>query len=104
MFELRSGGQLIGYLTTTVGPMRSFPAFWIKQEWLWAQPHWLDGHPQEPEEDYGPGWSLIEQLQAGAFETFDAQADEMVTYETVQKYGPDRDRLWRQYGSPDAAD
>lgn len=98
MFELRGGDQANGYLTTTVGPMRSFPALWIKQERLWAQPHWLDGHHQESEEDYGPGWYLIEQLQAGAFEAFDAQADEMVTYEAAQIHGPERDRLWREYG------
>lgn len=84
--------------------MRSFPWLWIKQEWLWAQPHWLDGHHQEPEEDYGPGWYLIEQLEAGAFEAFDAQTHEMVTYEAVQMLGSDRDHLWCQYGSPDIPD
>jgi hypothetical protein len=44
---------------------------------------------------------LIERPQAGAFEDFDAQVDEMVTYETVQIHGSAPDHLWRQYGSVD---
>ena len=56
VWELSRAGHVDAYLTMSVIPMRSFPFFWVKREWLWFQVNWRDGRRDPPGEDYGPGW------------------------------------------------
>lgn len=55
VWELALDGESGGWLTTSVGIMRSFPIFWDKQEQLWSQVHWFDGKHEYMGEGHGPG-------------------------------------------------
>ncbi|HEX6870004.1 MAG TPA: hypothetical protein VF163_02810 [Micromonosporaceae bacterium] len=74
--------------------MRAFPFFWLKREWFWCQINWLDGRRDDPEEDYGPNWHTVAELEAGKFDStgqvFDARP----------VVGTDREKLWERYGPP----
>ena len=96
VWELSREGQVVAYVTTTVGRMRSFPAFWVKQEQLWYQVDWLDGRDLL-QEDYGPGWYAVAELEHGYFEP----ASDGQVFEARRVEEPDRSRLWAQYGAPD---
>jgi hypothetical protein len=76
--------------------MRSFPAFWINREWLWYQVNWLDGCRERPQEDYGPGWYAVAELEEGCL---DPSSDGHV-FEARRVEEPDRSRLWNQFGPP----
>ena len=95
VWELSQAGRAVAYLTTEVTRMRSL-AFWIKQEWLWYQVNWLDGRRERPDEDYGPKWYPVSDLEQGKFEV-----DEGLVLDARPVIGPDRDRLWSEYGPPD---
>lgn len=41
VWELSLNGESMGWVTTGVMPMRSFPFFWLKQERMWTQVHTL---------------------------------------------------------------
>lgn len=82
-------------MTTDVIRMRGFPFFWVKQEWLWYQVNWLDGRRDAPNEDYGPGWFLVEELEQGRFEHDDGRV-----FDAKPVKGADRIELWERYGPP----
>jgi len=89
-------GWVEAYLTCQVIRMRSLPFLWVKREWLWYQVNWLDGRRDEPQEDYGPGWYTVAELEQGKFE-YDGVDGE---FDAEPVEGPDRDRLWGQFGPP----
>lgn len=96
IWELRSDGEVIAYVTTSVERVRSFPAFWVKREQLWHQVHGLDGRRDGSQVDYGPGWDVIAELEQGRFDPMsDGQA-----FEAIRVEDPERSRLWAQYGPP----
>ena len=68
VWEPSREGQVEAYLTCQVIRMRSFPLLWIKREWLWYQINWLDGRQDQPQEDYGPGWLAVAELEQGRFD------------------------------------
>lgn len=96
VWELELDRESRGWLTTSVGVMRSFPFFWDKQEQMWSQVHWLDGVHEYPEEDYGPEWYASEELLGGAFVTKDPQNGQEASFAATPVTGAERDRLWEQ--------
>jgi hypothetical protein len=66
--ELRVDGELRGYLASVVGEIK-FPR---RSPWLWFVRVWLDGSRERAEEDYGPGWYIVRELDAGYFDDFEA--------------------------------
>ena len=96
VWELTIDGEIKGWLTTSVGVMRSFPFFWDKQEQMWSQVHWLDGKHEYLEEDYGPEWHAVEELLGGHFVTDDPQTNRETSFAASPVTGTERDRLWEQ--------
>lgn len=74
--------------------MRSFPFFWVKREWLWYQVNWLDGRRDRPQEDYGPDWYTVAELEQGRLECDGVDGE----FDAEPVEGTDRDRLWGQFG------
>ena len=68
VWELRLDGRAVGYLTTQVSRMRSFPLLWLRQELLWYQVNWLVGRRDRIQEDYGPDWCTVAELEHARFE------------------------------------
>lgn len=97
VWELSRYGHVTAYLTTTVGRMQSFPFFWVKQEWLWYQVHWLDGRHERAREDYGPDWLTVAELESGCFQP--GSEDQVLQARPVIE--PERTRLLDEYGPPD---
>ncbi len=98
VWELTLNGELRGWVTTSIGLMRSFPIFWDKQEQLWFQVHWVDGTHEQVEEDYAPGWFTAEELLIGCLVTDDPQDGEETTFTARPVTGEVRDQLWKQLG------
>lgn len=98
LWELRLAGQPVAHLTTQVSPMRSFPALWRKQEWLWFQVNWFDGRRDRSDEDYGPEWYSVAELERGRFVYHDGGRD--ITFAASPITGEARDILWSRYGPP----
>lgn len=96
VWKLSRDGEVAAYVTTNVARMRSFPAFWVKREQLWYQVHWLDGRRAVLQEDYGPHWYAVAELERGYLDP--ASDGELYEAERVQE--PERSRLWEQYGPP----
>lgn len=94
VWELSADGGVVAYLTTEVIPMRSL-AFWAKREWLWYQVNWLDGRRDRPDEDYGPGWYTVSELEHGKL-----AVDDGLLLDARPAVGPERERLWAEYGRP----
>jgi hypothetical protein len=94
VWELSLNGESMGWVTTGVMPMRSFPFFWLKQERMWTQVHWLDGEHEYLEEDYGPAWPAAEELRGGHFVTAHPRTRLDVSFEATAVTGSERDRLW----------
>lgn len=61
--ELRLDGELKAYLTCVVLEMR-FPT---RGPWFWYILVWPDGFKEYPQEDYGPEWDAVRELDAGYF-------------------------------------
>ncbi len=97
VWELSREGRVEAYLTCQVVPMRSFPFLWVKREWLWYQVNWLDGRRDRPQEDYGPNWYAVAELEQGKFEYDDVSG---LGFDAEPVEGPNRDRLWEQFGPP----
>lgn len=98
VWELHLDGHLAAHLTTQVIPMRSLPGFGRKQEWLWFQVTWLDGRRDPAEEDYGPGWYTVADLEAGNFEH--AIVGATLHFQAQPVSGAERTVLWDRYGPP----
>lgn len=76
--------------------MRSFPFFWVKQEQLWYQVTWLVGRRDRLQEDYGPEWYAVTELEQGTFDT--GYGAPILDARRVEE--PERDLLWAQFGPP----
>lgn len=96
VWELSLNGEAMGWLTSGVSPMRSFPFFWLKEERLWTQVHWLSGEHEYLEEDYGPEWHVAEELRCGHFVTTDLRTGLEATFDATAVAGAAHERLWVQ--------
>lgn len=94
VWKLSRDGTAVGWITTSVMPMRSFPLLGIKQEQMWSQVHWMDGRHEYCEEDYGPDWPVVEELSGGHFRTFEPGGGSEIDFEAVTVTGAERDQLW----------
>jgi hypothetical protein len=97
VWELRRHGAVEAYLLCQVFRMRSFPFAWVKREWLWYQVNWLDGTRDRSEEDYGPAWYVVAELEHGRL-TYGFDDD--LAFVATRVTGPERDRLWDRFGPP----
>ncbi len=77
--------------------MRDFPFFWVKREWLWYQVHWRDDRRDLAQEDYGPEWHMVVELEQGKFEP---ESRDGLVLDARRIEGPPRDRMWAQLGPP----
>ena len=100
VWELRRKGRVEAYVTSRVIPVRGTLQFWEKHELVWYRVNWVDGHRDHPLEDRGPAWRVVSGLEQGSF-TDDSDLAERV-FEARPVTGPERDRLWRQYGPSSA--
>ena len=98
VWELSLWGQLAAHLTTQVISMRSLATFRRKQEWLWFQVYWLDGQRDRADEDYGPEWYTVAELEGGTFEH--DVVGRTFRFEAKPVAGADRQALWDRYGPP----
>lgn len=57
-------GEVRGYLACVVGAHRTLTSAAMRP-WPWFRVVWADGRREPPEEDYGPGWDLVRELDAG---------------------------------------
>jgi hypothetical protein len=90
----------MAYLCTYVITIPSLPARCAEaQEWLWFQVNWLDGRRDCSEEDYGPEWLVVEDLEGGTFDYRDR--GQALTLDAKPVSGEARDALWARYGPPD---
>lgn len=96
VWRLSLDGELAGWLTTAISPMRTFPVLWRKREGMWTQVHWIDGRRSPQEEDYGPNWWTAEELRGGSFSIYDQHVGKDLTLEAVRVTGAERHRLWNQ--------
>lgn len=94
VWELSLDGELVGWLTTSISPMRATPALWRKLEGMWTQVHWLDDRSGYLEEDYGPKWYSVEELRGGYFVTAHPQTGLDTRFDAALVTGTERDRLW----------
>jgi hypothetical protein len=99
VWELSLHGRPVAYLTTQVVKMRTYPVPWgRKEEQLWFQVNWLDGRRDVSDEDYGPGWVVVADLEAGTFEYPDR--GESINFDARPVLGEERGTLWDRYGPP----
>ena len=95
VWVLSRQGKAEAYLTCRVIPTRTFPLFWSKGELLWYRVNWLDGRRDRAQEDSGPNWPVVTELERGRFEHDDIRS---IVYDAHRVEGPDRDQLWFHYG------
>lgn len=62
--ELRVDGDVRAYLACVVTRLG---ARGDGGPWPWFVVVWPDGYKEDPEEDYGPGWEIVRELDAGVF-------------------------------------
>lgn len=97
VWTLTLNGEQLGWLFTSVTPMRSFP-FFGKQESLWATPFVRGTWPFLSEEDYGPDWPVAKDILAGHYDHFDNDRGD--TRYTVQQVPADKAQpLWELFRS-----
>jgi hypothetical protein len=94
VWELSHEGTVEAHLVTNVSHFRYWPLGRKHHDSVWFKVCWLDGRQDMPEDDYGPEWYFVSDLEQGTFEvsarTFDAKPVE----------GPRRHELREQYSSP----
>jgi len=79
--------------------MRTYPVPWgRKDEQLWFQVNWLDGRQDVPDEDYGPGWVVVADLEKGTFDYPDR--GKWINFDARPVVGEKRGTLWARYGPP----
>lgn len=96
VWELSRGGRIEAHLVTQVTHFRHWPGR-RRHEWLWCKICWLDGRQELPEEDYGPGWFIVAELERGQFESSNTSGG-VFTAKPVE--GAIADELWAHYGPP----
>lgn len=63
---LSVNGELRGYLASVVGETK-FPG---RSPWPWFVTVWLDGTKERSQEDYGPGWYIVRELDGSYFDDY----------------------------------
>lgn len=96
VWQLSSDGEVKGWVSTNVSPMRSLPFFWVQSECMWNQVHWVDDKHEDVEEDYSPLWVAVEELLTGQFSVVSSRFDRDGSYDASPVSGPARDRLWTE--------
>ncbi|WP_269306447.1 hypothetical protein [Aeromicrobium sp. HA] len=91
VWELSRDGVIVGHLISDIWPMRSLPLFWKRQEHMWFALVWADGKVDRPNEDYGPDWCTVSELEQGFL---DEGGDR---FEARPLEGQDRDALWDRH-------
>lgn len=97
VWELSRNGRVEAHLLTQVTHFRHWPFGRNRHEWLWCKVCWLDGRQGPPEEDYGPEWYNVAQLERGKFES---DYDSGGVFDAKPVEDPVRDQLWERYGPP----
>ena len=92
VWQLPRDGRMVGHLISSVGPMRSFPALWVKRESMWFGIVWSDGEHERYLGDYGPRWYTVAELEQGFYED-----EERGRLDARPLAGVERDALWDRY-------
>ena len=61
---------------------------------MWFRVCWPDGRYEVPEDDYGPEWYVVADVEQGTFKGCDG------VFDAKPVEGPLRDQLWERYGPP----
>jgi hypothetical protein len=80
------------YLVTQVSYFRYWPFGRRQRQCMWSKVCWLDGRQDMPEDDYGPEWYTVADLEQGKYETTTA------VFDAVRLEGPLVHELWERYG------
>lgn len=99
VWELRLDREMVAYVTTQVGRMRSFPRLWARDEQLWYQIHWCDKRHDNLAEDYGLVWPVVEEFESGRFAYWHGDGSE-IEYDTCPVEPELCQELWDRYGPP----
>ena len=97
VWELSREGKVEAYLVTQVTHFRYWPFGRERHEWFWCKVCWLDGRQNPPEEDYGPEWYVVADLEEGKFESA-YDGGEVFAARRVE--GTLRDEVWGRFGPP----
>lgn len=92
VWELSRDGRVAGHLVSSIGPMRSFPGWRERQEWMLYAVVWSDGTVERPNEDYGPQWLTVAELEQGYYDDGDR-------YAARRLEGEARDRIWWRWST-----
>lgn len=95
VWALSRDGRVEAHLVTQVTHFRHWPSGRRYHEWFWCKVCWLDGRQDVPEEDYGPEWFVVSELEQGSFES-----DRGRKFDAKPVHGSERARLWEKYGPP----
>lgn len=90
---LKVDGELRGYLASTLMTM-SFPR---GEWWPWFVVVWLDGTKERSEEDYGPEWYTVRELDAGFYECH-TQEGNLQRFEFARLPRDKAAVMWEQLG------
>lgn len=78
--ELSQGGQVVGYLASTVGEFRTPFSPRKGQWWVWLVAVWPDGTRERSLEDYPP-WSYVDEMKHGFIQCDEWSATRRGRYE-----------------------
>ena len=71
--------------------MRSLPLFWMRQEQMWFAIVWAGGEVDRPNEDYGPDWYTVSELEQGFLDVYGDR------FEARPLKGAERDVMWERH-------
>ena len=94
VWELSRQGRVEAYLVTNVSNFRYWPFGRKRRDCMWFRVCWPDGRFEVPEDDYGPEWFIVDDLEQGKFDGSDG------VFDAKPVEGSLRDQLWEQYGPP----
>lgn len=97
VWELSRNGRVEAHLVTSVEHFRYWPFGRERRERLFCRVCWPDGRSSPPEEDLGPEWYTVQELEQG---TFESGYDTGGTFDAKPLHGSARDELWERYGPP----
>ena len=93
--SLHVNGSHVGYLATTVEPMRA-GLLLRRQERVWLLLTLLDD-TVDMQEDYAP-WAYVSEIRQGHIEWASSNRADVVDYEVRWLSGDERERAWVRYG------
>jgi hypothetical protein len=97
VWELRIEGRAQAHLLTRVTYDRSSPFRGDVEERMSCKVCWLDGRQDRPEEDYGPEWFTVAELERGRFESGSRPG---LVFDAGRVTGGRRDEVWQRFGPP----